>query len=158
MMPYRIRPTERRMNRVTIYFTLLAIAVMLILASCTTTENARTTLPPQEDLLESDAIEPAGYTAEQASSHVSEHTTVCGTVADSNYASNSNGRPTFLNLDEPYPRHRFTVVIWGSERFRFPNSPESFYRNKEVCATGLIELYQGKAQIVVRRESELVVQ
>jgi hypothetical protein len=30
--------------------------------------------------------------------------TVCGTVASAAYAVRTKGRPTFLNLDQPYPR------------------------------------------------------
>ena len=50
---------------------------------------------------------------EQATSHVGEHQTVCGTVASATYAVKSNGRPTFLNLGQPYPNHVFTAVMWG---------------------------------------------
>ena len=28
------------------------------------------------------------------------------------------GQPTFLNLDDPYPKEVFTISIWGSERVR----------------------------------------
>lgn len=97
------------------------------------------------------------YIAGQALSHVGRQVTVCGTVADTNYASFSNGSPTFLNFDKPHPRNKFTVVIWGSDRSQFPSSPESFYRNKRVCANGLIEIFNGKAQIIARTESQLVI-
>ena len=30
--------------------------------------------------------------------------TVCGTVASATYAIRTKGRPTFLNLDQPYPK------------------------------------------------------
>ena len=140
------------------YYVLFLLVSLLVITSCSTADSSdpldefRSTVSP------SGSAETSGYTADQASSHAGEKATVCGTVADTNYASSSNGRPTFLNFDKPYPRHKFTVVIWGSERSRFPNSPESFYRNKSVCANGLIEMYSGKAQIVARTESQLVVQ
>ena len=94
-------------------------------------------------------------TAAQAASHVGERCTVCGQVVDSRYAPSSKGSPTFLNFEKPYPNHIFTVVIWGSERSRFPSNPESRYRNKNVCATGLIETYSGKPQIIARDPSQL---
>jgi hypothetical protein len=58
----------------------------------------------------------AELTSQQAASHVGETATVCGTVASANYAVRTNRQPTFLNLDQPYPRQVFTIVIWGSDR------------------------------------------
>jgi hypothetical protein len=43
-------------------------------------------------------------TAAEAKDHVGEVRTVCGKVVSTHYASGSKGQPTFLNLDEPYPR------------------------------------------------------
>jgi len=62
--------------------------------------------------------------------------TVCGVVASARYASQSSGQPTFLNLDEPYPRQVFTIVIWGSARASFPEPPEQAYSDKRICVTG----------------------
>ena len=140
------------------YNVLFLLVSLLVIASCGATESSDPLAEFRSTVSPSGSIETSGYTADQASSHVGEKAMVCRTVADTKYASSSNGRPTFLNFDKPYPSHKFTVVIWGSERSRFPNSPESFYRNKSVCANGLIEMYSGKAQIVARAESQLVVQ
>lgn len=96
-----------------------------------------------------------GITSAQASGHVGERTTVCGKVVGANYASGSKGSPTFLNFDKPYPNHPFVVVIWGSDRSNFPSSPEKHYLNKRLCATGLIETYKGKPQIIAREGHEL---
>lgn len=92
-----------------------------------------------------------------AASNIGKRTTVCGRVVDTRHATTSNGKPTFLNYDKPYPNHAFVVVIWGSDRSEFPSNPESHYRNKTVCANGLIESYQGKPQIVARSSSQLSV-
>lgn len=51
-------------------------------------------------------------TAAEAKNHIGETATVCGRVVSAHYAATSRSRPTFLNLDEPYPREVFTVVIW----------------------------------------------
>ena len=140
------------------YLSLAAIVVLLILANCTTTETATSEPATQDSQSVGESTGLAKYTSGEALAHVGERATVCGTVADTNYATASNGRPTFLNFDKPFPRHEFTVVIWGSDRSRFPSSPESFYANKTVCANGLIELFRGKPQIIARNESQLVVQ
>jgi hypothetical protein len=69
-------------------------------------------------------------------------TTVRGTVVSARYASWSKGEPTSLNLDEPYPRHVFAIVIWGSDRSKF-GQPERDYLEKAICVTGKITEYRG---------------
>lgn len=89
--------------------------------------------------------------AAEAGQHIGEEATVCGTVVSATYAARSRGRPTFLNLDRPYPDHVFTIVIWGENRANFPEPPEAAYKGKPVCVTGQIGQYRGKAQIVISR-------
>ena len=84
--------------------------------------------------------------------------TVCGITASATYAIRSRGKPTFLNLDQPYPNQIFTVVIWGSDREKFKNPPETFFRGKRICVTGIIETYRGKPQIVVRGPEQITVE
>lgn len=88
--------------------------------------------------------------AAEAKDHVGETATVCGAVASTRYAAQSRGRPTFLNLDAPYPNHVFTVVIWGEARSTFPQPPEAVYSGKRICVTGAIDTYRGVPQIVAR--------
>lgn len=86
--------------------------------------------------------------ASQAKDHIGETATVCGKVVSTRYSASSRGRPTFLNLDKPYPNQVFTVVIWGENRAKF-GRPEKDYKDKEICVTGKIESYRGKPQNVV---------
>ncbi len=88
---------------------------------------------------------------------VGKEKTVCGIVASATYAIRSRGQPTFLNLDEPYPNQIFTVVIWGSDRKKFENFPETFLKGKRICVTGIIETYRGKPQIVIHGPDQIVV-
>lgn len=92
-------------------------------------------------------------TAAQAKSHIGKSATVCGVVASADYAVRSQRKPTFLNLDEPYPRHIFTAVIWEEDRSKF-GQPETL-KGRRVCVNGLIEEYQGKPQITLRDASQL---
>ena len=62
---------------------------------------------------------PDTLTAAQAADNVGKIATVCDSVASTKYLARSKGKPTFLNLAEPYPDHIFTVVIWGRNRHRF---------------------------------------
>jgi hypothetical protein len=96
-------------------------------------------------------------TAAEAKDHVGEVRTVCGKVASAHYAVRSKGQPTFLNLDEPYPKEIFTILIWGSNRAKF-GTPETKYGNAGVCVTGKITSYRGLAEIVATEPSQIVEQ
>jgi DNA/RNA endonuclease YhcR with UshA esterase domain len=95
--------------------------------------------------------------ASHAGKFVGQKATVCGTVASSKYASGSKRQPTFLNLGQSYPHQIFTAVIWGSDRDKFSGPPENIYRDKEICVTGLVELYRGKPEIIVRNPAQIAV-
>jgi len=92
--------------------------------------------------------------AAQAGQHIGEHATVCGIVASSRYLSSSRSKPTFLNLGKPYPNEDFTAVIWSDDRSKFGH-PEDTYLHKNICVSGEITSYQGKAQIIVRKPSQI---
>jgi DNA/RNA endonuclease YhcR with UshA esterase domain len=107
-------------------------------------------------------IQPVSYanaqqyiSPEDAYKHISETQTVCGTVASTFYSVRGKGQPTFINLDKPYPNQIFTIVIWGSDRHKFKNPPEIFFKEKRVCVTGTITTYRGKPQIVVKNSSQI---
>jgi hypothetical protein len=96
-------------------------------------------------------------TATEAKSHVGERATVCGSVASTHYADKAKGQPTFLNLDEPYPRQIFTIVIWGSDRLKF-SEPEKKYRDSQVCVTGKITSHRGTPEIVASDPNQIEIQ
>jgi hypothetical protein len=94
-------------------------------------------------------------TAAEAKDHVGETQTVCGKVASTHYASGSKGQPTFLNLDEPYPKEVFTILIWGSDRAKF-GAPETKYKDTKVCVTGKITSHRDKAEIIATEPGQVV--
>lgn len=95
------------------------------------------------------AVAQSGHiTAAEAKNHVGEKATVCGKVVSARFAKESKGQPTFLNLDQPFPNHIFTIVVWGSDREKF-GAIEVKYSVKEVCVTGKISNFQGKPEIAV---------
>jgi regulator of RNase E activity RraA len=96
-------------------------------------------------------------TAAEAKDHVGEKATVCGKVVSARFAKDSKGQPTFLNLDEPYPNHIFTIVVWGSDRGKFGDILTK-YSVKSVCVTGKISSYQGKPEIAVSDPSQIEIQ
>jgi hypothetical protein len=94
-------------------------------------------------------------TAAEAKDHVGEIRTVCGKVVSTHYASGSKGQPTFLNLDEPYPKEVFTILIWGNDRAKF-GTPETKYKDAKVCVTGKITSHREKPEIMATEPSQIV--
>ena len=97
-------------------------------------------------------------TASDAAKHIGEVQTVCGVVASSKFASRSKKQPTFINLDQPFPNQIFTIVIWGSDRGKFPEPPEDYYMGKKVCVKGMIKAYKGKPEVIVSDPSQITVE
>ena len=100
---------------------------------------------------------PVGIKAKDAFRRIGDRTTVCGVVAKASYLKGSGREPTFLNLADTYPKHPFTVVIWGESRDQFDYAPETL-KGKLVCASGVIATYKGKPQIVVDSQKKLWVE
>ncbi len=90
-----------------------------------------------------------------AQQYVGKRATVCGQVASAFYAVGSRGRPTFLNLDRPYPNETFTAVIWGEDRSKFSQLPERGYWGKRICVSGSITTYKRLPEIVVTDPSQI---
>jgi DNA/RNA endonuclease YhcR with UshA esterase domain len=100
-------------------------------------------------------LQPAALSTADAKAHIGEQATVCGLVKSARWASNSNRKPTFLNLDEPYPKQSFTVVIYEDHRSDFTPAPEEQFKDKRICVTGKIEEFRGTPEIVVTAPSQI---
>jgi hypothetical protein len=100
------------------------------------------------------AAEPR-ITAAEAAQHAGEQVKVCGLVAGAKYAERSRGKPTFLDFEKPHPAEVFKVVIWGTDRGKFKQAPETVYDQHQVCVTGRVELFHGAPEIIVRSPSQL---
>ena len=100
-------------------------------------------------LLQAPTITPAG-----AKDAIGKQATVCGTVKSTRYASGSNRKPTFLNLDKAFPDPIFTVVIFGEDRDKF-DRPEEKYRDKNICVTGKVLDYRGTPEIIASEPSQI---
>ena len=76
-------------------------------------------------------------------------------IYGSKFLENAKGSPTFLNVGAVYPNALLTLVIWGDVRKKFHQAPELLY-DKDVCIYGVIEMYKGKPQIVLKREYQVL--
>jgi hypothetical protein len=83
--------------------------------------------------------------AADAIGHIGERATVCGQVAGQHVAPQSQGRPTFIDLDRSYPRQSFTVLVWERDKEAIGPLPS----NGQLCVTGTITQYRGAAEIVL---------
>ena len=142
------------MNLKSVSLRMLLPALMVVLVvACEqpSTQNPSPTAAPKQ-------AASASWSSKEAAAHIGERATVCGPVVDTLYATNINGEPTFLNFDRAYPNHTFVVLIWGSDRGAFPSNPQTYYKGKEICATGLVEGSQGKPEITARDGNQLEIQ
>lgn len=96
----------------------------------------------------------ATLSPQEASQHVGQTATVCGSVTTASYRSNLPFQPTFLNFGEPYPHQLATIVILGNDRAKF-GAPEADFNGKRICVTGFIRLFGGKPQIVVTEPNQI---
>jgi hypothetical protein len=89
------------------------------------------------------------HDSNEAAQHEGEAGVVCGVVVAVSYVPTAPGRPTFLNVDHPYPDQTFNVVIWGEQRRNWPlaQKPEISMMGRTVCARGLIEGFRDYTQI-----------
>lgn len=90
--------------------------------------------------------------------HIGDSVKYCGKVVTARLMDRMNNAPAFLNIDGAYPNQVFTVVIWKQDREKFKESPEKFYLNKDVCIYGKVETFKEQVQIILRSESQIVLQ
>ncbi len=118
--------------------------LLILIVACQQKTPEQKYTPPAEAITASDAV-----------NYIGEEKTVYGVVVKAEYYSWVRWQPTFINLDEPYPRQIFTVVIWGIDRQKFGIEPEDRFINKTICVTGLIEEKDGIPQVVVSYPSQI---
>ena len=83
--------------------------------------------------------------------NIGEAATVEGVVDEVHVARNSG--TIFLDMGGEYPNNTFTAVIWPEDASRFPNV--SALSGQTVKVTGMLQLYRGKQEIILREASQL---
>jgi len=98
---------------------------------------------------------------EEAASYIGQHLAIEGVVVNGYYAADTTSRITFLDFHKPYDDY-FKCIIWGSDRDKFlnefPPDPETYFLNKPVQVTGLIEEYprgSGVPEMVLKEPSQI---
>ncbi|MBN9534940.1 MAG: hypothetical protein J0I26_06855 [Alphaproteobacteria bacterium] len=65
-------------------------------------------------------------------------------------------KATFIDLGGRYPNNVFTAVIWSEDADKFP--AVDALRGKKVVITGLLTLYNGRKEIILRDAGQLKVE
>jgi micrococcal nuclease len=80
---------------------------------------------------------------------------VCAKV-QSTYISKGEKKITSLSFGKAYPNHTFQVVIFNSDLAKFKDEPAEYFKDKEVCITGVITLYKDKPEIIVSDPNQII--
>jgi hypothetical protein len=89
----------------------------------------------------------------EAVTHIDETATVCGVVASARQVLDLRGEPVFLCLGHGYPEQDFTIVVPAGDRADLPKAETLL--GHQVCASGLIQRFRGKPQLVLESPAQL---
>lgn len=86
----------------------------------------------------------------EAPKHIGEHVAVSGLV-DNVFISNKG--TSFLNFCSNYKTCPFSAVIFNSDAYKFSNVHA--YEGRTIEISGIITIYQGRAQIIIKDPSQI---
>lgn len=82
--------------------------------------------------------------------------TICAEVKGT-YVTKGEHKVTYLNFGEAYPNTTFTAVIFESALENFKYIPSEHLNHKNLCVTGKVSMYRGKPQIIVSKETQILI-
>lgn len=91
--------------------------------------------------------------ATDAASHIGQSATVEGVVSEVHTAR--SGKATFLDIGGSYPNEAFTAVVF--ERSMSAVGDVSGLAGKTVDITGVIQMYEGRPEIIVSSRGQIIV-
>ena len=91
------------------------------------------------------------------SKHIGDSVRFCSKVYNSRYFESSANKPTLLDVNNSFTNQSVNLVIWEQDRKNFSNAPESLYLKKDICVSGVVELYNNAPQIVIRNREQILV-
>jgi micrococcal nuclease len=70
--------------------------------------------------------------------------------------SYDSGKAIFLNSKNNFhDADNFTAVIFAGDRYKFPKAPDEYYWGKTIDVTGRIKKYEGRAEIILEKPSQI---
>lgn len=109
---------------------------------------------PILDMKEVSAKFKDGIDAKDAVQSIGKKVTACGRV----YGIKTTDRVTFINVGDKYPNSPVTVVIFEKDRKNFQPSIEELFTDKNICVKGEVVEYKGKAEIIVTKLEDILIQ
>lgn len=98
----------------------------------------------------------ASITIHNAGQYIGREATICEHVSDI-YKPSGDNKMIYINFGGKYPDQIFTSVIFPKDQPKFSYNPVEVLKDKNVCITGKISEYKGKAQMVLYAPSQLVI-
>lgn len=92
--------------------------------------------------------------AEEAKNHIDKKVTVCSKV----YGVKATDKVTFINVGARFPNSPLTAVIFAKDYVKFKGSIEDMFNNKNICITGKVVEYNGKAEIIIDNQDQIMAQ
>ncbi len=102
-----------------------------------------------------DSITPA-----EAAENVGKNIKVCGKVEEIRQEPEIKEDPYLLNFDSTHPDVLFFALVRSAFQYRvgdWPANPETFYLDKNVCASGVIQVWRDIPFITAGHDYQLVV-
>lgn len=85
--------------------------------------------------------------------HIGEVRNVYGRVHEVYYSWTTD--EYHLYFGGAYPYHDFTVIISGRNARRFDRHPEMFFEGRYIWVTGLLSTFEGRPELIVKRNSQI---
>lgn len=89
--------------------------------------------------------------------HVGDSVQFCSKVYSTRNFESAEGNLTLLDVNPSYGMQPVAVVIRGADREKFLDKPEQLYKDKEVCITGMVQMYNNIPQIVLYHRQQIKV-
>ena len=110
--------------------------------------------PNAGDVVPIKAPLPGGrFNTTQAKYHIGQTATICGTVVSTRRTQKANA--VYLNMDRNHPNQEFYATIWDYNGPNFHYDPVTYLKDKKVCVTGKVTMYNDIPRISVNNENEI---
>ena len=91
--------------------------------------------------------------AKEAVNYVGKSITVCSRI----YGIRSTEKITQINIEAPFPNSPFTIIIFANSYNKFPQPIAEYYKDKNICVKGKVELYKDKPQIIIDNPEDIII-
>lgn len=91
--------------------------------------------------------------AKDAGQYIGKTVTIC----DSVYSTKALDKLSLINLGGSFPNELITIVVNKEDQSKFTSEPASMFLGNNICVTGVITEFKGKAQIIITDPKQIIV-